>query len=43
VQVFEYGDLPYEPTLVAMWEAVRSQHGAYDFIVSSVATGPSSG
>lgn len=39
MQVFEYGDLPYEPTLVAMWEAVRSQHGGNDFIVSSVGDG----
>jgi acyl-CoA synthetase (AMP-forming)/AMP-acid ligase II len=39
VQVFEYGDLPYEPTVTAMWSAVSSQHGDNDFIVSSVGDG----
>ena len=37
--MFEYGELPYEPTLVAMWEHVRSAHADNDLIVSSVGDG----
>ena len=37
--MFEYGELPYRPTVVAMWEAVRRDHADNDFIVSSVGDG----
>ena len=37
--MFEYGDLPYEPTVVAMWAEVCSRHAANDFVVSSVGDG----
>lgn len=34
VRTFEYGVLPYEPTLPAMWRHVVAAHGTNDFIVS---------
>jgi acyl-CoA synthetase (AMP-forming)/AMP-acid ligase II len=37
--VFEYGELPYEPTIPAMWTSVRTAHGSNDFIVSSIGDG----
>jgi acyl-CoA synthetase (AMP-forming)/AMP-acid ligase II len=32
---FEYGDLPYPPTLPGMWHAVAAAHRDHDFIVSA--------
>lgn len=37
--MFEYGELPYEPTVVAMWAAVSKAHAHRDFVVSSVGDG----
>jgi acyl-CoA synthetase (AMP-forming)/AMP-acid ligase II len=37
--VFTYGELPYQPTVPAMWAAVVDAHRDRDFVVSSVGDG----
>ena len=36
-RTFTYAELPYEPTLPAMWRAIADRHGNNDFVVSLTA------